>query len=60
MPTLLYDPPELTEDAARGTPAHVRMARRHADATGCDGGVRRPPRLVSVGAPLRGVSPVLE
>ena len=26
----------------------------------CDGGVRRPPRLVPVWAPLRGVSPVLE
>ena len=35
MPPLLYDPPELTEHAARVDLAHVRMARLRA-ATGSD------------------------
>ena len=60
MPPLLYDPPELTEDAARVETRPCPLARRHTDAAGCDGGVRRLLRLVPVWAPLRGVSPVLE
>ena len=59
MPPLLYDPPELHEDAARVDPpmsAGPAPCGRHRM---CDGGVRRPPRPVPVWAPLRGVSPVL-
>ena len=47
---LLCDPPELHEDAAGVDPPMSAWP----------GGVRRPPRPVRVGAPLRGVSPVLE
>ncbi len=35
MPPLLYDPPELHEDAARVDPPISPMARRHTAATGC-------------------------
>ena len=42
MPTLLYDPPELTECAARVDPPMSAWPGRHTNATGCDGGVRYP------------------
>ena len=57
---LLYDPPELTEDAARVDPPMSAWpgAMRTPQDVMAAGGV--PPRLVPVWTPLRGVSPVLE
>ena len=59
MPPLLYDPPELIEYAARADPPMSAWPGAMRTPQECDGGVRRPPRPVRVGAPLRGVSPVL-